>query len=236
MRNLDIALVGLFGAIIGAVIAFFGAWYMENNRRKQEKQKEQKRAYSRLSGCEYLLLQTYKLHSVIHIDKNYWNCIDLMSVPDTVEYKMSYLANSPLIKRSDETRYKSYETVLEIGKSREKFEECLADIELLFSDSPKIRHLINQIRISIRNLHEYWRQIEKDDDAVLEQETPIKDKREKLLSRKSDQLARYPKKVNEVMKNIDALLNYLKTELEESNVQIYIKADEAGAYYEESGG
>lgn len=229
MRNLDSALIGLFGAIIGAGIGFFGAWYTEKNRRIKEKQKERERAYSRLSGCEYLILHTLKLHSVIHIDQNYWKCINLIYAPDTFEDKISYLKNSPIIKRSDEIRYKSYETGLEMGKSREKFEECIADIELLFSDSPKLRYLINKIKISIKELYIYWQQIEREYDAVKEQETSIKEKQAKLVYHKKDYLEKYPKKVYEVEKSIDALLNYLKTEIDGSNIHDYIKADEAGA-------
>lgn len=203
------------GAVIGAVIVVASDNLIERGRRKQENEKERYRAYSRLKGFELSILQTCKLHSVAHIDNLYSSQVNFIHLPDTADEKISYMEQHPLpLRRVDEARYRQNESALEMGKSREMLEKYLTDIELLFSDSPKIKSLKNSIDISVDNLYKYWNQIKSDYDKVPEQETSIKEKRDKLWYLKQDYLNRYPKKIDELRNNIDELLKYLKTELD----------------------
>jgi len=211
------AIIALISAIIGASIVVASDNIIEKQRRKQEQKNERKRAYSQLKGFEYSILQTCKLYSVSYIDHLYLSHISIIHLPDTADEKLSYIEQHPvLVRRVDEARYRQNESALEMGKSRETLEKYLTDIELSFSDSPKIKSLKNSIDKSMKNLYDYWDQIKKDYEAATKQESHIKKKRNKMWFLKEDYLNRYPKKTEKLKNGIDNLLSYLEAELDDT--------------------
>lgn len=214
------AIIGFMGAVIGAKIVVASDNRIERDRRKQDEKKERMRAYSRLKGFEYSILQSCTLYSVAHIDHLYLSYVNIIQMPDTADEKISYIEDHPVfIQHLDEARYRQNDSALELGKSRETLEKYLTDIELLFVGSFKVKSLKSSINVSMRNFINYINQIKDSYDNAAKQETSIREKREKLSYFKEEHLKMYPKKVKNLENGIDNLLSYLKEELGENEVK-----------------
>lgn len=204
----------IFATIVGFILGFLGTNYFEKKRRDDERHKEKVRAYAQLKGCRYALLQACENVLSSRMDLSYWNSVRLIG------------GNGSNLGIYKEMIQKYDHSALELSKSRAKFEKYLADIELLFSDSPRIDELVNSVEESIKDVYNF--------------EENIKNSFLKIAS--VSELDNFFKNFNNsperyistalLANNIINLLDYLKAELEESKVKI--NADEAGAYYEET--
>ncbi len=163
-----------------------------------------------------MILQACDLNSITLIDEGYWKSVYFIHMPNNHEDQILYLKEHPYAKRFEEIRYRSNETALEAAKSCNEFAERISDVEFLFTISPTLSELIDNVELSLTEMIEFWNDINESFNTVMNPKIEYKEKEVLLNKLKDTQSEKSEKKLSKFAECIIALLNYLKTELDEN--------------------
>lgn len=216
------------GAVIGAMLGFSGTWILEKRRWKHEIEKEQRRACVQLEGSQYELYQAMENLISDRMDSSYWKAIWRID------------SNRTFWDIKQEMNREYNQSTLEVSKSRAKFQKYISDIEFLFTDSRRIDELAKNIAVSMSIFHNIIEKIERDFNAIGEEYEVDKEKisKKEIYKKLDNNYKEFQKSeersngLKDLESSVQDLLDYLKSEIRESKIKI--KADEAGAYYEET--